>query len=219
MVCSRLIRACKLFGLALFCILGLNVSIIFMTIFTSLLLAFGLAMDAFAVALTSGSAARRLRWAEAFKIAALFGLFQALMPVIGWSAGIHFKDLVQSFDHWLAFALLFLIGAKMIYDDLKPGEEISDKEADGSMKIFSLLILAVATSIDAMAVGFSLTFLDSIMTPVITIGLVTFTLSLAGVLLGHRYHRFAQHKAKLIGGVILIGIGTKILIDHLALFQ
>jgi putative Mn2+ efflux pump MntP len=186
-----------------------------MNIFTSLFLAFVLAMDAFAAAVASGSAARRWRWAEAFRLAALFGFFQALMPIIGWSAGLNFKEQIHSFDHWLAFALLSAIGGKMIYDDLKADDENENESAAKSGGIFSLLILAVATSIDALAVGFSLTFLDSIWQPVLTVGLVTFALSLAGVYLGHRYRRFGRRKARLLGGLVLIGIGTKILIEHL----
>lgn len=186
-----------------------------MSFLTSLFLAFGLAMDAFAVAAAKGPAAKEFRWMQALEIALLFGFFQALMPVVGWSAGINFKDQIQSFDHWLAFALLAGIGGKMIYDDLKPSDE-TEQEAAGSGGILSLLVLAVATSIDALAVGFSLTFLASIFVPVLTIGLVTSALSLAGFYLGHRYRHFGRGKAKLIGGLILIGIGTKILIEHLS---
>ncbi|HLM00638.1 MAG TPA: manganese efflux pump MntP family protein [Pyrinomonadaceae bacterium] len=194
-----------------------------MNIFTSLFLAFGLAMDAFAVAVARGSAGGggRWRWAPAFRLAALFGFFQALMPVIGWSAGLGFKDLIGWFDHWLAFALLSAVGGKMIYDDLKTGSDIEAGESGEAAKsgnLLSLLVLAVATSIDAMAVGFSLTFLASILMPVLTIGLVTFALSLAGVYLGHKYRRFGRGKARLVGGLVLIGIGTKILFEHLLLF-
>jgi manganese efflux pump family protein len=187
-----------------------------MSILTSLFLAFGLAMDAFAVAAASGSAAGKFRWKEALRIAALFGFFQALMPAIGWLAGMKFKYLIQSFDHWLAFALLGVIGVVMICDDLKTGAENESDDIEKTGTFFSLLALGVATSIDAMAVGLSLTFLDSILAPAVTIGLVTFALSLAGVCLGHRYRRFGRGKAKLVGGLILIGIGTKILIEHLS---
>jgi putative Mn2+ efflux pump MntP len=190
-----------------------------MSIFTSLILAFGLAMDAFAVAVARGSAAGRLRWTEAFKIALLFGFFQAFMPVIGWAAGLQFKGAIESYDHWLAFALLSIIGGKMIYDDLKPGSDAEEGETKNSSGFLSLLVLAVATSIDAMAVGFSLTFLASIYSPVLIIGLVTFALSLLGIYLGHRYRHFGGGKAKLVGGLVLIGIGAKILIEHLSLFQ
>lgn len=190
-----------------------------MNIFTSFLLAFGLAMDAFAVAVARGSAAKHFHWTEAFKIEAFFGFFQGVMPVIGWAAGLEFKDTIQEFDHWLAFALLLIIGGKMIYDDLKASAEPESEVTANSGSFFSLLILAVATSIDAMAVGFSLTFLDSIFTLVLIIGLVTFALSLAGVYFGHRFRHFGGGKAKILGGMVLIGIGIKILIEHLSLFQ
>lgn len=191
-----------------------------MNIFTSLFLAFALAMDAFAASVASGSVAGRWRWAQAFRLAVLFGFFQALMPLVGWSAGLSFKELIQSFDHWLAFVLLSGVGGKMIYDDLtaSAGDENESHARDKSESFLSLIFLAIATSIDAMTVGFSLTFLASIWTPVFTIGLVTFALSLTGVYLGHRYRRFGRGKARLVGGLILIGIGAKILIDRLSLF-
>jgi manganese efflux pump family protein len=190
-----------------------------MSIFTSLLLAIGLAMDAFAVAVARGSCstAKHFCWTFALKLAVIFGFFQGFMPVIGWAVGHNFKDQIQAFDHWLAFALLAVIGGKMIYDDLKTEEETEDINAAKSDGLFPLLILAVATSIDALAVGFSLSFLDAIMTPVLTIGIVTFAISLVGVWLGYRFRHFGRSKAKLVGGLILIGIGTKILIEHLSL--
>lgn len=182
-----------------------------MSIFTSLLLAFGLAMDAFAVAVANGSTTKQVRFPFALKLALLFGLFQGIMPVIGWLIGSNFKDFVSSIDHWIAFILLCIIGSKMIYDDLSSG-----KVEDNEMSIYSLLILALATSIDALAVGFSLVFLHSILLPVVTIGLITFGLSLVGVYLGHNYKHFGHNKTRIIGGIILIAIGTKILIEHLS---
>lgn len=186
-----------------------------LTIFTDLLLAFGLAMDAFAVAVASGSATHKIRFTDAFKLAFLFGLFQGVMPVIGWMIGLNFKDVVSAWDHWIAFVLLGIIGGKMIYDDLKAGDE--DEGVDESkIGIYRLLLLALATSIDALAVGFGLIVLDSILLPVIIIGVVTFALSLAGVYLGHRYKHFGHNKTRIVGGIILIVIGTKILIEHLS---
>lgn len=172
-------------------------------------------MDAFAVAVASGSATQKIRFTDAFKLAFLFGLFQGVMPVIGWLIGSNFKDLVSAWDHWLAFVLLGLIGAKMIYDDLKTGDEQGVDESE--ISIYQLLLLALATSIDALAVGFGLIVLDSILFPVITIGIVTFALSLAGVYLGHRYKDFGHNKTRIVGGIILIVIGTKILVEHLGL--
>jgi manganese efflux pump family protein len=185
-----------------------------MSIFTALLLAFGLAMDAFAVAVANGSATKKIYLTDALKMALLFGFFQGIMPVIGWAIGVRFIDLISTWDHWIAFGLLFLIGGKMIYDDLTPGKDEGVDEH--SINIYQLLLLALATSIDALAVGFSLIFLESILLPVLTIGIVTFALSLAGFCLGHRYKHFGHNKTRIIGGIILIGIGTKILIEHLS---
>lgn len=185
-----------------------------MSIYTNLLLALGLAMDAFAVSVANGSATKKFRSWEAVKLALLFGLFQGLMPVIGWAIGITFKDFISAADHWIAFFLLGIIGGKMIYDDLSAD---NSEEADESgVGIYALLLLAFATSIDALAVGFSLTFLHSILFPVLLIGLVTFVLSLTGVYLGHNYKHLGRNKARIIGGIILIAIGTKILIEHLS---
>lgn len=185
-----------------------------LTLITDLFLAFGLAMDAFAVAVASGSATARIRFVEAFKLAFLFGLFQGVMPVIGWMIGLNFKDIVSAWDHWIAFVLLGIIGAKMIYDDLKGDENEGVDES--KVNIYKLLILALATSIDALAVGFGLIILDSILLPVIIIGIVTYALSLGGVYLGHKYKHFGHNKTRIVGGVILIILGTKILIEHLS---
>lgn len=172
-------------------------------------------MDAFAVAVASGSATHKIRFTEALKLAFLFGLFQGVMPVIGWMIGLNFKDVVSAWDHWIAFVLLGIIGGKMIYDDLKAGDG-GEGVDESTISIYQLLILALATSIDALAVGFGLIVLDSILLPVIIIGVVTFALSLAGVYLGHRYKDFGHNKTRVIGGIILIIIGTKILIEHLS---
>lgn len=188
-----------------------------LTLITDLFLAFGLAMDAFAVAAASGSATERIRFTEAFKLAFLFGLFQGVMPVIGWMIGLNFKDIVSAWDHWIAFVLLGIIGGKMIYDDLKAGNDDDQGVDESKVSIYQLLLLALATSIDALAVGFGLIVLDEIFLPVVIIGIVTFALSLAGVYLGHRYKDFGHNKTRIIGGIILIIIGTKILVEHLGL--
>jgi len=174
-------------------------------------------MDAFAVAVASGSATRKIHFLDALKLAFLFGLFQGVMPVIGWMIGLNFKDVVSAWDHWIAFVLLGAIGGKMIYDDLKAGDGGDEGVDESTISIYQLLILALATSIDALAVGFGLIVLDSILLPVIIIGVVTFALSLAGVYLGHRYKDFGHNKTRIIGGIILIIIGTKILVEHLGL--
>ena len=187
-----------------------------MTITTLLLLALGVSADAFAVAVGHGAAARRLARFEAIRMALFFGAFQALMPAIGWFIGHQFQDLIFAYDHWVAFALLSTIGGKMIYDDLRPEHEEGNPES--RISYLHLLTLAVATSIDALAVGVGLLFLPSIVVPALTIGVVTFSLSLVGVLFGHRYKSLASKRSKMVGGIILILIGVKILVDHLGLW-
>jgi len=183
-----------------------------MDIISIIFIAFGLAMDAFAVSITSGLTIKQLRVNDALKIAIFFGLFQAIMPLIGWSAGLGFRDFISSIDHWIAFGLLSLIGCKMIYESSKMG--INDKKKD-PLNVYVLLMLSIATSIDALAVGLSLSFLKvSIALPAIIIGVVTFLLSLFGVYFGNRFGHYFEKKIEIIGGLILIGIGIRILINH-----
>jgi putative Mn2+ efflux pump MntP len=183
-----------------------------MNMITILFIAFGLAMDAFAVSITNGITIKHQRINNALKIGIFFGSFQALMPLIGWLAGLRLRDFISGFDHWVAFGLLSLIGGKMIYESTKIGD---DKEIR-SLNLFVLLLLSIATSIDALAVGLSFAFLKiSIATPIIVIGIVTFMLSFLGVLVGNRLGHFFEKKMEIVGGLILIGIGIKILIEHL----
>jgi putative Mn2+ efflux pump MntP len=184
-------------------------------LYTTFFMAVGLSMDAFAVSVADGSRATHLRLGRAFGLALTFGLFQALMPLAGWAVGLGFKDFISSADHWVAFGLLGLVGGKMIYGDLR-AKAGAEEEAHAPAGVTTLLVLAVATSIDALAVGFSLTFVSSILVPVITIGLVTFILCLAGVHLGHRYNHLGRGKVQIVGGAILIAIGVKILVEHLS---
>jgi putative Mn2+ efflux pump MntP len=182
-------------------------------ILTLLLIAFGLSMDAFAVSITSGITIKDQKLNHALRIGLFFGSFQALMPLIGWLAGLSLRDLISGVDHWVAFGLLSLIGGKMIYEATKIGR--NEKEAN-PLGVFALLILSIATSIDALAVGLSFAFLKiSVATPVIVIGLVTFVLSFFGVLVGNRLGHFFEKKMEIIGGLVLIGIGVRILIEHL----
>ncbi len=170
-------------------------------------------MDAFAVSVASGLAVSKLRVRYALRMAVFFGLFQAVMPVAGWLLGLGFRRAIQAYDHWLAFVLLAAIGAKMIYESfrLEEAENPSDP-----MSISVLLVLSVATSIDALAVGLTLTFINvSIAAPALIIGLVTFAISFAGVYLGDKFGHFFEKKIEALGGLILIGIGLKILIEHL----
>ena len=186
-----------------------------MELYTTFFMAVGLSMDAAAAAVADGSRAPRLRHGRAFLLALTFGLFQALMPLVGWAVGLGFKDLISSADHWVAFGLLGLVGGKMIYADLR-GEAEAGPGPPPTSGATTLLVLALATSIDALAVGFSLTFLESIFLPVLIIGLVTFSLCLAGVHLGHRYGRLGRGRVQTVGGAILIVIGFKILVEHLS---
>ena len=178
-----------------------------------LLIAFGLAMDAFAVSIANGITSKQLRTNNALKMAISFGSFQMFMPVIGWLAGLSLRVVISGVDHWIAFGLLSLIGIKMIYESLKMKAE--EKE-NASMSFHVLLILSVATSIDALAVGLSFAFLGiSIATPIIVIGTVTFALSFLGASVGYKLGRFFENKIEIAGGLVLVGIGAKILLEHL----
>jgi putative Mn2+ efflux pump MntP len=184
-----------------------------MQLLTIIIIAVGLSMDAFAVSVVSGSAYKQLKIKHAFRIAVFFGGFQAIMPLIGSLAGISVKEYVAGYDHWMAFALLSAVGAKMIYESFK----ITSAEGNFNPEsILVLLVLSVATSIDALAVGITLSFLQvSIATAVIIIGLVTFVLSYLGVLIGKRFGHFFENKIEALGGLVLIGLGAKILFEHL----
>lgn len=177
------------------------------------LLAVGLSMDAFAVSVCKGLALPRATWREMALAGLWFGAFQALMPAAGFLLGSSFQELIAAFDHWIAFGLLSFIGAKMIADAFS-GEEA----ADPSFHPRTMLVLAVATSIDAMAVGITFAFLQVRLLPaLLLIGFTTFCFSAAGVKLGNLFGSRYQRRAELAGGVILILIGTKILLEHLGL--
>lgn len=188
-----------------------------MNIIEVLFLALGLAMDAFAVAVASGATMKRLHLPDALKMGLFFGGFQALMPVIGWLAGLGMKDFISGVDHWIAFGLLVIVGGKMLYEAIKLKEEegcAGDKACP--FNTGTLTVLAIATSIDALAVGLTFSLLSvSIAAPVIIIGVVTFFLSVAGVTLGTKGGHYFEHKMEAAGGIILILIGTRILLKHL----
>ena len=191
-----------------------------MNILEVLLIALGLAMDAFAVAVASGATMKRLHLPNALKMGLFFGGFQAVMPVIGWLAGLGMKDLISGVDHWIAFVLLTIVGGKMLYEAFKLKEE----EGCGESKpcpfdTGTLTVLAIATSIDALAVGLTFSLLRvSIVAPVLVIGAVTFLMAVAGVKLGTTGGHFFEHKMEAAGGGILILIGLKILLEHLGVF-
>ena len=175
-------------------------------------IAVGLSMDAFAVSICKGLSVRRLKPRHNLICGLYFGGFQALMPVIGWLLGRQFESLIKSIDHWIAFALLVLIGANMIREAVKNEEE----NLNDSFSPKTMLPLAVATSIDALAVGVTFAFLDVSIVPAVSmIGATTFILSAVGVKIGNVCGAKYKSKAELVGGIVLIAMGVKILIEHL----
>jgi len=184
-----------------------------MELITIIVIALGLAMDAFVVSIVSGCAYRQLHIKHALRMALFFGAFQAFMPLIGSLAGLGLKDYISDYDHWIAFALLAAVGGKMIYESFKIR---SVEENPDPSNIFVLLVLSVATSIDALAIGITLSLItSSIITAVTIIGLITFALSYAGVLIGKRFGHFFENKLEALGGLVLIGIGIKIICEHM----
>jgi putative Mn2+ efflux pump MntP len=176
-------------------------------------IAFGLSMDAFAVSVASGAAYKELQIKHAFRMALFFGSFQAFMPLIGALAGMSFKAYIQQADHWIAFAILSIVGGKMIYESFKITE--AEKNLHPS-NILVLLTLSVATSIDALAVGITLSLVAlNIIVSVIIIGLVTFVLSYIGVYTGKKFGHFFENKIEALGGLVLMALGVKILLQHL----
>ena len=180
---------------------------------TVLLIAVGLAMDCLSVSIMSGLAMKNLRISNALRIGASFGFFQAFMPVMGWLGGLGMKGLITGVDHWVAFGLLSAIGGRMVLESIR--RKPAKKEVY-PLNSYVLLTLSVATSIDALAVGVSLAFLKTtIVIPVVVMGTITFLISSLGVYVGNRFGRFFGSKVEAAGGFILIGIGIKILIEHL----
>ena len=177
-----------------------------MDLLTIFLIAIGLSLDAFAVSIAAGAVMKYFNSGDALKMAFFFGAFQLVMPVVGWLSGLTLKNFISGVDHWIAFGLLLLIGCKMIYESFK-----IDKKNPG-VNTMALLGLALATSIDALAVGLSLSFLKiAIAMPAIIIGTVTFLFSFFGVFVGHKFGRLFAGKIEIAGGIVIIGIGIKIL--------
>ena len=188
-----------------------------MSFFVILGIAVGLAMDTFAVAIATSVMLGRVTGHQLFRFSFHFGLFQAAMPVIGWLAGKSFVEYIQDYDHWVAFGLLAFVGGKAIYGALTEGEEERASEKSDPTRGLSLIILSVATSIDALAVGLSFGVLQvTIWYPVAVIGLVTAAITGAGMLVGGRLGARFGRRVEVLGGLILIGIGLKILAQHLA---
>ena len=185
-----------------------------MSLLTLFVTAVGLSMDAFAVAICKGLAMKKLSWKNAFIIGLWFGGFQALMPTVGYLLGTRFEHYVTSIDHWIAFVLLALIGANMIREALSKEEE----NASDAVDVKTMFLLAVATSIDALAVGVTYAFLQVRIVPAVSfIGLTTFVLSIVGVKIGNVFGLRYKAKAEIAGGVILLLMGTKILLEHLGI--
>lgn len=184
-----------------------------------LLVGVGLSMDAFAVSVCKGLCMKRLNMRQALVIALFFGGFQALMPLIGWALGTQFEQFITPVDHWIAFGLLLIIGAKMLWDSFHgDDDEQLSCAVDGRLDLRELTMMAVATSIDALAVGITFAFLRvDIVASVVVIGVTTFALSLVGVAVGHRFGARYEKPATVVGGVVLILIGLKILLEHLGI--
>jgi len=183
-----------------------------MSFITVLLIAVGLGIDAFSVAIGIGAANNKKSWVPVLRLAAAFGLFQFVMPIIGWLAGLTVVEIIESFDHWIAFGLLTLVGGKMIREGF---EKESVEEYEDQTRGWPLLMLSVATSIDALAVGFSFSVLKNpILLPAIIIGVVCFLMTVTGMLFGKVLAKIFGKKVEIFGGLVLIAIGIKILIDH-----
>ena len=191
-----------------------RVSVGFVEIF---LIGIGLSMDAFAVSVCKGLGMHRVNYAHALVIALFFGVFQGLMPVIGWLVGSAFAVYVTAVDHWIAFALLALVGGKMLWDAFHDEDaEEDDETSTQKLDLRELFMLAIATSIDALAVGISFAFLQVDIIPAVSfIGTVTFFLSVVGVKIGNVFGAKYKSGAELVGGLILVAMGVKILLEHL----
>ena len=186
-----------------------------MSLLELVILSIGLAMDAFAVSICKGLAMKSINMRKASVCGVWFGTFQAVMPIIGYFAGVRFASYIVEFDHWIAFILLGVIGFNMIRESRGPAEEV-----DSSFSVKSMLPLALATSIDALAVGITFALLDDIqiLPAVGSIGIITFALSALGVKIGNVFGAKYKSRAELAGGIVLIGMGLKILLEHLEVF-
>jgi putative Mn2+ efflux pump MntP len=186
-----------------------------MTLFNIIAVAIALAMDAFAVSIAVGVNLKKVNHRQKFRLAWHFGLFQAMMPVIGWLAGSTIKDYVKAYDHWVAFALLALVGVHMIKEAL--GDDDPEKEKNDPTKGLTMVMLSIATSIDALAIGFSLSLLNlGVIFPAVVIGVVALLFTLIGLLIGEKAgsSKKLALAAEIMGGVVLLAIGINILFEH-----
>ncbi len=183
-----------------------------MSLITIFILSVGLGVDAFSVAIGIGAANDKKSWAPTLRLSAAFGIFQFVMPIVGWLAGLTIVEIIASFDHWIAFSLLALVGGKMIWEGL---EKESDEGKTDQTRGWPLFLLSIATSIDALAVGFSFAILKNpIIFPAVIIGIVCFVMTTVGMIFGKVLAKIFGKKVEIFGGIVLIAIGVKILIDH-----
>lgn len=186
--------------------------------FELILIAVGLSMDAFSVSICKGLTTQRFSWRTALTCGLWFGSFQALMPVVGYFLGAQFQEMIETYDHWIAFGLLFLIGTNMIREAVW-GKKEKD-ENNGSLDLKTMFLLAIATSIDALAIGVSFAFIQvNIWIAISIIGVITFLFSILGVKIGNVFGSKYEKSAEIIGGIILIIIGLKILFEHLGIIN
>lgn len=186
-----------------------------MQLFEIILVSIGLAMDAFAVSICKGLSMKKLNVKHGLVIALYFGVFQAIMPLVGWLLGSQFQVYIVSFDHWIAFILLAFLGAKTIVDTIRETDEEQGEKAESVLNHKELFLLAIATSIDALAVGITMAFLEvKLAMAVSVIGILTFGICIFGVFVGNMFGTTFKKKASIAGGVILILIGLKILLEH-----
>lgn len=189
-----------------------------MTFIELFLIGVGLSMDAFAAAICQGLFMTRIKWGHALTVGLYFGGFQALMPFIGWMLGSQFADRIQQYDHWIAFILLVLIGGNMIREALSGDEDAAQAETDLRLDHKKLFLMAIATSIDALAIGVTFAFLETAILPAIgIIGCTTFCISVAGVAVGCWFGARYKKRAEITGGAILVLLGIKILLEHLGI--
>ena len=183
-----------------------------MGIIELIVLSIGLAMDAFAVSICKGLSMPRMKWKNAIIIGLYFGYFQALMPALGYLLGVNFQDRISNIDHWVAFILLAVIGINMIKEAISKDNDVHND----SIKFKDMIVLAIATSIDALAVGITFAFLNvNLILAISLIGVITFIISVLGVKVGNIFGDKYEKKAEFAGGIILILLGIKILLEHL----
>lgn len=192
-----------------------------MSFYATIILALALSMDAFAVAICKGATLHKPRFREALRTGFIFGIIEASTPVIGWALGLYTSQYIIQWDHWVAFGLLFVLGSRMIYQGLKRGDECPcEEDAPQRHGSLSLIATGIATSLDAMAIGVGLAFLQvNIVHTAMTIGMMTMIMATLGMLIGRYVGPVLGKKAEVVGGIVLIAIGFNIVFEHLELFM